>query len=210
MIKCSHCGVENDDAVSACRSCGTLLNAPDVTSTTVPSPIPQIDAPPILSSAVEMPNTPAPRGKELKAGSAGIIFLVYFASQTLGSIIAMIIGFAMAAAHGQNLQDPQQIRRLVPALMPGIVLCTMIGGGVGMFVMAFVLVRAFLADRSPTGAAWVRGSWLEVGKGLALGLIVGLAGSAFMTYMERVTGGPSSESPLTTMAANSRSGFLVW
>src|SRR5205814_527340 len=88
MIKCTYCGIENDETVSACRSCGTLLNAPDVTSTTVPPPIPQIDAPPILSSAVEMPNTPAPRGKELKAGSAGIIFLVYFASQTLGSIIA--------------------------------------------------------------------------------------------------------------------------
>jgi membrane protease YdiL (CAAX protease family) len=154
-------------------------------------------------------NAPPRRGRELRAGTATGVFLVYFASQMAGSIGAAIIGVAVAAGRGQNLQDPQQIARLVSTLMPGIVLGTMVGGAVGMFIMAFVLVPEYLRDRSPTGAAWVRGEWRDAGKGLALGLILGAAGLMVLNYLERF-GDPNSAGPLTKMATSSTSGFVIW
>src|SRR4051794_10137729 len=168
MIKCTYCGIENDETVFACRGCGTLLSTPEVNPTKLPPAVPQIDAPPALNEEGEAPDTPPPRGRELTASTAGVVFLVYLVSQVIGSALARDIGFAVAAGQGQSLQDAQEIMRLVPTLMPGIVLGAMIGGGVGMFAMAFVLVPRSFGDCSPTGAAWIQGSWLDVGKGLVL------------------------------------------
>jgi len=219
MTKCTYCGADNHEGASACSGCGASLTtaalitqpaSPIVSETDAPPVIPNVEIPPAFISHVEATRSSPTRGKELKAWSAGVVFLLYFAAQVIGSIVAMIISFAFAAAHGQNLQDPQQIRRLLPALMPGIVLGAMVGGAVGMFAMAFVLVPESLRDRSPTGAAWVRGEWPDLGKALALGLIIGAAAALFMSYLEGVHGGPTSLGPVTKMAASSTSGFIIW
>jgi len=171
--------------------------------------IPEDYTPPAITEQAQEGNAPPRRGRELRAGTATGVLLLYFASQIAGSIGAAIIGVAVAAGRGQNLQDPHQIARLVSTLMPGVILGTMVGGAVGMFIMAFVLVPEFLRDRSPTGAAWVPGEWRDAGKGLAFGLILGAVGCMVMNFLERF-GDPNSAGPLTRMATSSTSGFVIW
>ena len=210
MTNCSNCGTENDETLSACRGCGTLLPTSEGTLPATGVVIAEPNDATAPSAQIELSNAPPERGRELKAWPATLVLVVYLASQVVGSITAMVIGMAVTAAQGQNLQNPQQVRRTVAELMPGVVLGTLVAGGIGMFVIARVLVPQSLRDRSATGAAWVRGPWLDMAKGLPLGLLIGFAGSVFMTYLERVTGGPTSLGPVTKMAASSKTGFAIW
>jgi len=188
MKKCDYCGKENEAALSFCHSCGTSL----------------------VEQEEKLPAVPGTRGEELKGWPAFVILLVYIASQTFVSGIAGGIGLAIAAAHGHDLHTAAEIKRVLQDLMPVLVVSALLGGGAGMFVMALVLVPRWLRDTSPTGAAWVRGSWNDVSKGLALGMIVGFASWAFITYLSKTYGAPRSLGPIARMVATPGSGLAVW
>lgn len=47
-------------------------------------------------------------------------------------------------------------------------------GGITIVYLARKLIPNYIRDASPTGAAWIRGPWEGLGKGLVIGLIIGL------------------------------------
>ena len=144
---CTYCGTENDDALHFCVRCGTEFE----TSNAAPleASLPPVIVPP------------------LNGRTATVIFLAYLGAQFL---IAFLAGF-LAAATIQNqdarAEATQQIIAFVSFPM-------VLGGGLTMLVMSFRRIRSQLTDTTPTGAAWVLGSWKQILQGLGLGVILAM------------------------------------
>ena len=133
-----------------CAECGSVLKVPDET---------QIEAPP--------KNQP----RLLNAGSATKILFANVAVQVFLGTLMAVIAVAMALAHGIDIRE--RLTELLNDLAPAMKVMTPIVCGIVTVLMSIAVIPEHLKNTSPTGAAWVRGSWLALAEGLAIGLIVG-------------------------------------
>jgi membrane protease YdiL (CAAX protease family) len=157
MKACTQCGRENEDVLVFCSECGTAF----------PPPILPLE-PPLLAPAFP-PLTPlGPR--ELNGGFATAIFGIYLAAQFGAGLIAGLIVALLSGMRGDSDSSHQMADRL-QVIMPLALFLAVLLGGVATIGMS-VIFKFKLNDTSPTGAAWVRGSWRDIAKGLITGAIV--------------------------------------
>jgi membrane protease YdiL (CAAX protease family) len=83
----------------------------------------------------------------LNAGSATLILFAYFVSGVLGALFTSSLTYL-----------------ILPLALSGI----------GMVLTSITLIPEFLKNTSPTGAAWVLGTWKAILKGLVIGLVLGV------------------------------------
>lgn len=157
MKTCDYCGKDNEDISTHCAGCGTVLEVPEDTS--------------------ERPRLP----RTLDATNAAIIFLGLFVGAVVAAMIAAMIATGVAAV--AELPRSHELRVSLGVLVP---LSTLFGGVV-MIYLACKLVPNQIRDASPTGAAWIRGPWKAVGKGFAIGLILGLC-TKYLSLLDRQYG----------------------
>lgn len=196
MKSCDYCGKENDDGSAFCAGCGTGFPPSE------PQPEPPISVPPLPPYAPPPP--PFPRA--LTGGAATIVLLVYFGAQVAGGVVAGFFGGLVSGLRGDfpghNYQDTMQ------AIMPLTVFVVMAFGWAAMVVVAKTSQFQF-NDVSPTGPAWVRGSWREITKGLGLGILVALLWILLSSTLGRQQSEEES-SPMTRMAMTPGFGQIVW
>lgn len=91
--------------------------------------------------------------RTLNAKTATIIFLAYVFAQIFWGIFTNnIIGMVLS----------------------------LLFGGIVMVAASYILIPKYLKDTSPTGAAWVLGSWNAILKGLLIGLVIGACDQTFI------------------------------
>ena len=78
-----------------------------------------------------------------------------------------------------------------------------------MVIIARKWIPNQLQDTSPTGAAWIRGPWEAVAKGLVIGLIIGMCTQCLMIFAKHFV--PHSKlSPLGQMALTPGMPQAIW
>jgi len=144
MKSCDYCGRENEDASVFCTGCGTEIQQP-----TPDSPKPA------------KPKTP----RVLNAKYATIILIVVFAATMVGGIAAGLFGSLFAIS---NFYSGGFLRVALPVAV-------LVGQICGIAALVWVTAIPFgfsTNDTSPTGAAWVRGSWRAIFGGMVTGAII--------------------------------------
>lgn len=131
---------------------------------------------------------------------------MYLGAQFTAGIVVGFFASILVGMRGGNFSD--EYRDAVQAIMPWTVLLVMIFGCVAMVVVAKTS-RFDFKDTSPTGPAWVRGSWAEIVKGLATGILLGLLWSVCNSLVVRQQTEPES-TPMTTLATTPGLPQLVW
>jgi membrane protease YdiL (CAAX protease family) len=140
MKICDYCGKENEDTIAFCVGCGTALSVPDETS---PAP--------------EKPRYP------LNAGSATIIFLVYYVAQIF---FAAVLAIIVASGIHSSSQQPITMEMFLATVLAGAT----------MVYVSIAMIPEQLKDTSPNGAAWIPGRSADIAKTLVIGLVVGIFG----------------------------------
>jgi membrane protease YdiL (CAAX protease family) len=197
MKSCDYCGRENDEVLAFCAECGTALPAPP------PPPIPE---PPLLAPPFLPAPPPAPH--ILNGGIATAIFGVYLGGQVAGGAVGGFFAGLMGSLWGRA-RGPQEIRDTLPAMMPVVILLAMLIGGAGMFWMVNML-RLEVKDPSPTGPAWVRGSWRDIAKGFCTGAVLSTLSIIFLLNFGRDPDADQSLGPLTRMSVTSGIPQIAW
>lgn len=193
MKACDYCGKENEDVTVFCAACGTVFAAP------VPAPEPPLLNPPDLP-----PPPPVPR--VLNGGSATLALVLFLGAQVIGGGMAGFLGTLIFGLQG-GLFERGDYQRTMNTMIPLAIFLTMAFGWIA--VLAIGKMFGFdVKDTSPTGAAWVRGSWSEIAKGLATGVAV----SVFtMVFLAQFANREIHESgPLSHMAITPGIAQLVW
>lgn len=159
MKICDYCGKLNEDASISCSECGSCLALTDENSS-MPPPRP------VLSE-----NS---RSRVLNARSATLILGAYLAPAIVFGVFQGIL-FAMhdRATLQQNIPNGQQSQYFVETVMPLLNLMLPLVSGLVTVFVARAMIPDYLSNTSPTGAAWKRGSWMAVVKGLGIGLALG-------------------------------------
>ena len=93
--------------------------------------------------------------------------------------------------------------------MPLAILLTMIFGGTGIVWLA-IIFELPLKDGSPTGAAWVRGSWSNIAKGLGTGISVSLLWLGLLSGFSHGAQNEEDIGPLTRMGITPGFSQIVW
>jgi membrane protease YdiL (CAAX protease family) len=188
---CSYCGIENADDAEKCVACGSSL------STTIQPP--PAEFPPILAAPPLIVADAIPPKPPLNGWSATLIFLAYFLAQTIVGFIAGFVGVILVMAKNPGAKA----KELLPGMMQEIVafaaLPTMVFSGLAMFFLALYKIRAQLRDGSPTGAAWLVGTFRQNFLGLCMGIVTAICYfllSALFPPAEDLAHGPISQMAL--------------
>lgn len=160
MKSCDYCGKENDDAGVYCWECGTAF----------PPRVPPIIAssqPPLLGSPIPSTLPQSPRILD-GAIATGILCIYLGAQYGAGIVSGLFAGFTLAI--NESPGSGHDFKNAFQPIMPFTVLAIMVFSAVGLFWSA-IGFKLDLKDNNPTGAAWVRGSWLDIAKGLVSGIL---------------------------------------
>ena len=150
MKACGYCGRENEDIAAFCAECGTAFR----------EQLPHEETSPHLPLAQRL--------RELNAWSATVILLAYLAAQAV--CVILVVGVISLKAQGSySVTSFKNVRHtatpIISVLIP-------VAGGIATILVARILVRPVLRDTSAIGAAWVRGPWTNILKGILVGLFV--------------------------------------
>jgi membrane protease YdiL (CAAX protease family) len=156
---CSYCGFENTWEAEQCLQCGTDL--------------PQTAEPPGLEPA-EPPIIVAEPKAALNARFATLAFFVYMAGQVIGSIVFGTIAFAIGLVNPTSLRDAAQADEAKEQLFMFVALPTVLAGGGAALLLSLQRIRPHLRDASPTGAAWLVGSFRQILTGFGIGALVAI------------------------------------
>jgi membrane protease YdiL (CAAX protease family) len=178
---CDYCGKENGDASGFCVICGKPLKTPEETNTE-PSHT-------MRSLLDKLP-------RSLNAASATIVFLAGLGSQVGSVAVVAIFAIIVAAAQGNHTFD-----QLLDGLRPALAVVAPLVGVLAVVLTSLFLFPNQIKDISPTGAAWRLGRWLDIAKGLAIGLILSIC----YTVFRRATGYHVDFSDLNTFDRMARS-----
>jgi membrane protease YdiL (CAAX protease family) len=117
----------------------------------------------------------------------------------------VIAAIGIAGVHAGSSERAQLTRTITG---PATVLAC-IGGGVAMFLASRSRIRQQLSDTSPTGAAWVLGSFKDIAKGVGVGALTGCCYCALAMAIQRRDDG-ATLGPIATMAATPGLLQLLW
>jgi membrane protease YdiL (CAAX protease family) len=159
MKTCDYCGSENDENALHCSDCGTA-------------------SPCLATPAIRSFNL-LKRGRGLDAFSAVLVLLSFL----IGAVVFMVcVGLITAvfvfSRHGRTLDD---FSKALNGLMPLLVLCFSVGGGLSAFLAANFLAPKQLAD--PAGAAWTMGKPGEMLYGFVIGVLTSMSAMLFIMHM---------------------------
>jgi CAAX protease family protein len=195
MKICNFCGKENEDSWESCTGCGNSLAAPKP---------PQLVPPPLLEPWQLPPLLPLEKPtRALNAGRATLIFLSYLGAQLLCGVILGI--FAVVTSGGGRDFDAR-----LEGIMPTVVVLVLVLGGVVVVIVSKLLVPDYIKDTEPTGAAWVRGPWGSVIKGLLIGIALGGMFALASTLLPHADESETQMGPLSRMAATPGLAQLSW
>jgi membrane protease YdiL (CAAX protease family) len=194
MKACDYCGKESEDVLVICAGCGADFPA------SIHQPEPPVIAPQYL------PLVPlAPR--ELKAGLATAFFGVYLGTQLIGGFIAGFI--ALFSSPFEPAQGVRVHGAILDAIMPWTIIVTMLMSGLAVMIIAMSM-QLTLNDTSPTGPAWVRGSWRDIIKALLTGVILAVLWVVLMTSFGHQPQTDDELGPMTRMASTAGFGRVAW
>jgi len=154
MKSCDYCGKQNEEALTFCAECGTDLSLPDLT----PPPVPGA------------PHT-------LNVKNATIIWIVTFAAQVVGCILTLVVVSIFEPAQAKFSARVAELQTFMPVLF----LAALIAGGAGMLA-TISKFKLQVKDTSPTGAAWVPGSWEAIIKGVGIGMLIFMASHILLHF----------------------------
>lgn len=181
MKACNYCGRENEDLVAFCMECGTKF---------------EVETPPKLRVAA-LPLSK--RLRELNSWSATALLLTFLAVDVVFAIVIVIVTVFSLHAQGSSLERLGSETHAVMA-MPITAVLIQVAKGLATILVARALVRSSLTDRSPNGAAWVRGRLRNIIQGLVIGLVI----AACLYFLNKLSGvrvHPRHISPLQEMVA---------
>jgi membrane protease YdiL (CAAX protease family) len=150
---CHYCGKENENMLEFCAECGTALVVAEESLTE------RISTTSWLKSL-----TP-----HLTAASATVILLASLAVPTFCGVLLGILN-VVKDSHGMDVSE--QGKPSLNGLARGISITIPIVSGLVSVCVSKALIPQ-LRDTSPNGAAWVRGSWVALARGLVIGMVLG-------------------------------------
>jgi membrane protease YdiL (CAAX protease family) len=196
MKSCDYCGKENEDVQNFCIGCGTEL--PQPVPPIIPSTEPPVIEPPFLPAA-------EPVTGELNGGTATAVLGIYLGVQFAVGIVLAFFGGVLLGLQG----EAYHIRDALQPYMPFVVLADFLFCGVALFWSANAF-KFQLNDTSPTGAAWVRGSWGDIAKGLGTGILISILTMLVMSRFEFHNYRHQEPSPLIRMSMTPGFPQIVW
>ncbi len=168
---------------------------------------------PVETPTVAPPNTlppmipePLPGPRVLNGGWATAVLGVYLGAQMIGGLMAGIFAaFTMGFQGGKA--GAEDYKAAVQDIMPLTIFLVMLFGGIAV-VWSSVGLKFQLKDTSPTGAAWVRGSWGNIAAGLGVGVLGGVLWAVFTSWFPH----PTSEElgPLARMGVTGGFPQIAW
>jgi len=197
---CGYCGGENADDAASCSRCGSILRSSADVPTAAESQSPPV-VPPPLPEFLE----PTPQPRMLKARTATLILVAYFGAQFAGGLIGGMVGGVVGAMAGKD--DSVRGADLKQTTMVLAVLLGFVAGGVAMVLTSMSLLRDRLKDRSPTGAAWVAGSFKQMVQGFGIGTLVAIGYCGLASYF---VSKDAAVGPLTKMATTPGISQITW
>jgi hypothetical protein len=142
----------------------------------------------------------------LTGAVATIVLLLYLGAQFAAGIIAGFVGGIVLGIHGGDFDH--EFNETMQAIMPWTVLLIMIFGWVAI-ILVRKTSRIDFKDTSPTGPAWVRGSWPEIAKGVGTGVLLGLL---WLVVDLAISKHPSEHenTPMSTLATTPGIPQVIW
>src|SRR6185312_490769 len=132
---------------------------------------------------LESPDPQPPRTPRiLNAKFATIIFIIALAAMVPATFVAVLVGFVFVGDVPDFLQS----------IFPWAVLFSQVCTG-GALVWSTIAFGFPTNDTSPTGVAWVRGSWRAIAGGALTGILIFFTTASILTWM-----GPSHSSHRTS------------
>ena len=181
------------------------------TSDVLPPPVLPPPIPPVIGIQAPRPESPGRRG--LDAGRATLILLAYLGAQAVaGLTAAFAVGLYLGIARGLHLTTVTVAKQIADLQPTTVLLGTVLGviaGGIVMVVLTQAMAGPCLADRTPTGAAWVYGTPGEWIKGLGIGAAVAIAASLSSAGFEAMGLHPK-ETALTKLILTPGLPQLAW
>ena len=138
--------------------------------------------------------------RELNARSATIILLLYLGAQFGAAFVGSMIATGIGAASSGGVQSLGESAKQVQRIIGPVVVFAFAASAVVMFQASRARIGPFLKDASPTGAAWLRGSWKGIAQGLATGILLSCCYLAF-TIAFPFGSDRETPSPILMMAA---------
>ena len=114
-----------------------------------------------------------------RAGTALLVFLAFFLTQTFLSIVFAIIGVVCAAATGVDLTNAEALQPVVMKFVLYGALPSFILAGVPVWLLTRWLAADAIRDGSSLGVGWTRSTPLRIALGVIFGALLA-AGSIFL------------------------------
>ena len=198
---CSYCGTANVEGADRCVACGTPLTT-QIAAVTAGLPPPLETVPPMIAAEA------VPAKPPLNGWSATLIFLAYFLTQTIVGFIAGFIAVMLTMVRNPGVDAKEMLPETLQEIVAVAALPTMVMSGLVMFVLALYRIRPQLRDCSPTGAAWVVGTFRQNLAGLVMGGVTAIAYFLLSTLF------PPAEDlvhgPLSQMALKPGAQQIIW
>jgi membrane protease YdiL (CAAX protease family) len=205
MKPCDYCGRENEDVGTFCSECGSVLQPPVAPPPTAVA----IEPPPFLNPPYDIPPlipAPSPGPRVLNGGWATAVLGIFLAGQMIGGVIGGFFAGFKAGIQGSPLGG-HNYNQAMQDMMPLTILLVMLLGGIAL-ISSGVGFKFQLKDTSPTGAAWVRGSWRNLAIGVSFGMLIALAWAVFTLRLRQ----PSEEElgPVARMGITAGFARISW
>lgn len=205
MKPCDYCGRENEDVLTFCSECGSVLPSP----LSPPQTAVATELPPFLNAPNAIPPLlpEPPKGpRVLNGGWATAVLGIYLGGQMLGGVIGGFFAGLKAGIEGSPFGG-HDYHEALQDMMPLTIVLVMLFGGIAV-VSSGIGFKLQLKDTSPTGAAWVRGSWRKIAIGVGCGMLIGLVWALSTLGLPQ----PSEEElgPLARMGATKGLPQISW